>query len=129
MGLLQNLKGNIMIAPLADNTFNRAKANIKLTEGGTVGMPVVAQNLDCYNGSENHPFLFNTSAEMFKHIDALMSNRDFYEKAVKDGRELSEKYHLNKHLDEWLLMFTSEYGSDERKKNEWFVKNNPDQFK
>ena len=129
MTLLKNLKGNIMIAPLADNTFNRAKANIKLTEGGTVGMPVVAQNLDCYNRMDKHPHLFDTPAEMFNHIDTLMVDRNVFEKAVKDGKALSESYHLNNHLDEWLLMFKSEYGSFERKNNESFVKNNPDQFK
>ena len=127
--LLKNLKGNIMIAPLMDNDFSNAKANIKLTEGGTVGMPVVAQNLDCYNRMDKWPWLFNTAEEMFTHIDDLMSSAAKYKEAVLFAKDLSKNYHLKEHLDEYTLLYTTPYGDEKRKENSHFVKNNPDQFK
>lgn len=126
--LLKNLKGNIMIAPLMDNDFSNAKANIKLTEGGTVGLPVVAQNLDCYNRMDKWPWLFDTAEEMFAHIDSLMANSETYKEAVLFAKDLSKQYHMKEHLEEYLLLYTTPYGDESRKANASFVKNNPEQF-
>ena len=126
--LLKSIKANVMIAPLANNTFNRAKANIKLTEGGSMGIPVIAQNLECYN-SDGWKYLFDTTPEMFKHIDSILQNESTYAEASKYARDYADKHWLKDHLNEWELLYTTEYGSEERKKNEHFLRNNPEQFK
>jgi ASC-1-like (ASCH) protein len=125
--LLRNLKGNVMIAPLMDNDFSQSKANIKLTEGGTVGMPVVAQNLDCYSRSDKWPWLFDTAEEMFAHIDDLMSDASKYKEAVLFAKDLSKQYHLKDHLDELMVIYTTPYGDEKRREHAGFVKNNPTQ--
>jgi hypothetical protein len=123
--LLNNLKGQVMIAPLADNIFNRSKANIKLTEGGALGMPVVAQDLDCY---EDAYFKFNTAEEMFKQIDNILLTERTYREASQKCRQYAEKFWLENHSDQWLKMFTTPYGDKSRMSIPEFVENNKEQF-
>jgi len=124
---LKELNVNACIAPLADNEFSRAKANIKLTESGSQGIPCIAQNLDCYN-FDGWKYLFNTSEEMFKMLDDVLKTESSYLEASDFARKYSEQYFIQDHLDEYNLIYTTDYASEERKKNESFVKNNPKQF-
>jgi hypothetical protein len=119
---------NVSIAPLKNNNFSRSKANIKLTEAGAQGIPCIAQNLECYN-SDGWKYTFNDSDELFEKIDQIMESEDSYMSASDFSREYAMKYILKDHLDEYLLLYTTEYGSEERKKNENFVRNNKSQFK
>lgn len=123
---LKSLNGNVMIAPLYENNFNRAKSNLKLYEGGALGLPVIAQDLDCYNA--DWKYLFKTGPELMSQIASIVGNEKSYKESVKYAREYAEKYWLKDHLDEWVLLYTTGYGSHDRKKNEWFVKNNPQQL-
>jgi len=124
---IRNLNCQIMLAPLADNVFNRAKSNIKLTEGGIFGIPVIAQNLDCYN-SDGWEYLFNTGAEMMAMIDHVLKNQTNYKRAVEFGRAYAEKYMLKDHLDELTTFYTTPYGDEKRKEHKMFYELNKDQF-
>lgn len=125
---LSEMNVNITIAPLKNNNFSRSKANIKLTESGAQGVPCIAQNLECYN-SDGWKYTFNDSDELFQKIDEIMESEESYMSASDFSREYAMKYILKDHLDEYLLLYTTEYGSEERKKNENFVRNNQSQFK
>lgn len=128
MELLKSVNAQVMIAPLADNVFSRCKADIKLSEGGALGIPVVAQNLDCYNKNNEWKWLFNTSSEMFDHIDNILKDEETYRNSVEISRQYAEKRWLKDHLEEWMLMYNTPYGDPERKKNESFYSNNRNQF-
>lgn len=125
--LLQSLNADVMIAPLLDNQFNNAKANIKLIESGAQGIPMVAQNLACYN-TDGWKWLFDTGEQMMYHIQDILSSETKYLEAVRFSRQYTESRWLKDHLDEWVLLYTSEWGSDKRKENPDFYKNNKDQF-
>jgi hypothetical protein len=118
---------DVSIAPLQNNSFSRSKANIKLTEAGMQGIPCVAQNIDCYN-SDGWKYLFNTAEEMFKQVDQILHTEKSYTDACKFAREYSEKFLLQDHLDEYTLLYTTDYGDTKRKENASFLKNNPEQF-
>ena len=124
---MKEMNVDISLAPLQANNFARAKANIKLTEAGTQGIPCVAQNLECYN-SDGWKYLFNNSKEMFNTIDSILASEDSYMEASDNARKYSEQYFLQNHLDEYLLLFTTPYGDPKRKENESFLKFNPSQF-
>jgi hypothetical protein len=124
---LRELDIDVSIAPLQNNNFSRAKANIKLTETGTQGIPCVAQNIECYN-SNGWKYLFNTAEEMFLKIDEILKTEKSYLEACKFARQYSEKYFLQDHLDEYTLVYTTDYGDPKRKENESFLKNNLEQF-
>jgi hypothetical protein len=126
--MIKKLKVNASIAPLQDNAFNRSKANIKLTEAGMQGIPCVAQNLDCYN-FDGWKYLFDTCEEMFTQLDTILSSELKYEEASDFSKKYSDAYMLQDHLDELVLLYTTDYGDDRRKENSHFLKNNPEQFK
>lgn len=126
--MIKKLKVNISIAPLQDNAFARSKANIKLTEAGMQGIPCIAQNLDCYNFN-GWKYLFDTSDELFKKIDEIVSSELKYEEASDFAKNYSDAYMLQDHLDEYVLLYTTDYGNDKRKECKSFLKNNPKQFK
>lgn len=124
---VKDLNCQVMLAPLADNPFNRAKSNIKITEGGMFNIPVVAQDIDAYN-ADGWKYLFKTGQDMMNQIAAILKNEETYRAAIKHGREYAEQFYLKDHLDEYILLYTTEYGDEKRKENKWFVKNNPKQF-
>ena len=123
--LLKKLNAQILIAPLADNVFSNAKANIKLTEGGALGIPVVAQDRDCYKDAL---YKFETADEMFKQFNRILLSENTYRQAVDNSRAYAEKFWLEDHTDEWMLIYNTPYGDPKRKENKFFLENNPDQF-
>lgn len=125
---LKEMDATIMIAPLQDNTFNRSKADIKIMEAGALGIPIIAQDLDCYNRNNEWKYLFTTGEQMFGHITQILSSEKNYLKAINEGREYANKRWLKDHLDEWMLLYTTDYGSPERAKNSYFLDNNKSQF-
>lgn len=124
---LKSLDVDLCIAPLQDNNFSRSKANIKLTEAGMQGIPCIAQNLDCYNFN-GWKYLFDTSAQMFQIMEQLLKDQETYISAVKYVRDYASQYILQDHLDEHMLIYTTEYGSEKRKENKYFYQNNLEQF-
>lgn len=124
---IEKLNVNLAIAPLQKNNFSRSKANIKLTESGFFGIPCVAQNIECYN-SNGWKYLFDSSQQMFAEIDRILSSEESYMEASDFARAYSEKYILQDHLDEYILLYTTEYGDPKRKQNKFFLENNPKQF-
>lgn len=125
---MKELNVNLSIAPLQNNAFSRSKANIKLTEAGMQGIPCIAQNIDCYN-FDGWKYLFNTGEELFSKIAELTSSEEKFDEAVVSAREYSEKYLIQDHLDEYLLLYTTDYGDAKRKENTSFLNNNRSQFR
>jgi glycosyltransferase involved in cell wall biosynthesis len=124
---INSLNADIMIAPLADNIFSRSKANIKLIEAGALGIPMIAQNLNCYN-SDGWKYLFDTSDQMFAHISTLLSNDKEYRTAMRNGKEYADKFWLKDHVSEWVTLYTTDYGDAKRKELQSFYINNKEQF-
>lgn len=124
---LRDMNVNISIAPLQLNNFSRAKANIKLTESGSQGIPCIAQNIECYN-SDGWPLLFNSSEELMASLERILGDEDTYMAASAAAREYSEKFILKDHLDEFILLYTTDYGDPKRAENASFLRNNPSQF-
>ena len=108
------------IAPLYAHPFNRAKSDIKLMESAALGTPCVCQNLEPY---EEAIFKFDKGDEMISQLEYILCDKN-YEKCVIDSRKLVEDRWLHQHLDEHLLIYTTEYSAKEREQNSWFMKNN-----
>ena len=98
------------IAPLHDCSFNRAKSDIKLMESASVGVPCICQDLDPYAKAL---YKFNTGEEMLSQIDAALTN---YEWSVENSYNLTNGRWLHEHLDEHLLVYTTEFGDPSRDK-------------
>jgi hypothetical protein len=124
---LRKLNVNVAIAPLQKNNFSRSKANIKLTETGMQRVPCIAQNIECYNSSD-WKYLFDSSEELFNKISEVVKDENSYMEASDYARKYSEKYILQDHLDEFTLLYTTEYGDQRRQQNKNFWENNRSQF-
>ena len=74
---IADLNVNCLIAPLANNEFNKCKSNIKHLEGATQGIPVVCQDLITYESSPNR---FQTGEEMIDQIRSILKDTDTYMK-------------------------------------------------
>jgi len=112
--LVQKVKPNVMVAPLADNNFNRAKSDLKFIEGCALGAPAICQDLCTY---ENAFFNFTTGDEMVDQIDHVMSDKSFYMKQVRKGRQHIETRWLEnpQNLDKYKELYTLPYADPNRK--------------
>jgi len=98
------LNVNIVIAPLQNNKFNLAKANIKHIEAGALGLPCVCQNLEPYKDA---PLKFNTGEEMIEIIKKVMSDRKRYLTESDLARKNACKYWLEDHINEYCSLYFS----------------------
>ena len=112
--LLHSLKPTMLIAPLEDNTFNRAKSDLKYIEGCCYGLPVACQDICTY---ANAPYRFTTGDEMIDHIKTIHKYRDTYEKASLRARSVAAErwLELDCNADKYLELYTHPYKSSERK--------------
>jgi len=112
--LVQKVRPNVMVAPLVDNIFNRAKSDLKYIEGCALGAPAICQDLCTY---EDAVYKFTTGAEMVDQIDAVMKDKSTYMKAVRKGRAVAETRWLEapQNMGKYRELYTLPYGHPNRK--------------
>jgi glycosyltransferase involved in cell wall biosynthesis len=70
---LRQLKVDIMLAPLENNTFNASKSNIKALESVALGVPLVCSNVDPYMNLSSP---MDTTEGLINQIEMLGANTD-----------------------------------------------------
>jgi glycosyltransferase involved in cell wall biosynthesis len=74
---------DVMLAPLVDNKFNRAKSNIRWLEAAALRVPCVASNVGHFAQTIRHGvdgFLANNTGDFVSHIKALALNKKLRKK-------------------------------------------------
>jgi hypothetical protein len=118
---------NAVYAPLADNTFNKSKSNIKMIESGALGLPGVFQDLCTYESAD---LKFKSGDDLINQLEYLTSDFDRYMELSKKVRTYVEGMWLEDHIDEYEAIYFTEWGSKERKeKAPNIIKLNPEQNK
>jgi len=108
-----NLRVNMMVAPLQDNTFNKAKSDLKYIEACSYGLPVACQDLVTYKDA---PIKFKTGEEMIGCIEDTLEKKGKYMNScakfrkVADGRWLENEDNINKYVE----LYTHPYGDSKR---------------
>jgi O-antigen biosynthesis protein len=92
-----------IVAPLADNVFNRCKSNIKLTESWALGVGCAGQNICTYNKYTNDVFDDGESLDAILKKD-LASVEDFTRKIDENHKRMKDWW-LEGHLNEWLDLY------------------------
>lgn len=112
--LIQKVKPNVMVAPLANNTFNCAKSDLKFIEGCALGVPSICQDMCTY---ENAFLKFKTGDEMVDQIDHVMKDKNIYMKHVRRGREVIKGRWLEnpENYGKYAELYTLPYGDPKRK--------------
>lgn len=107
--VMSELKLQAVVAPLANNTFNRAKSDIKVIEAGALGVPGTFQNLECY--SDVAPSLFDTGEQMIGNLQKILADQKTYRQSVIQAREIANGRWLENHLYKWMNVMFSHVAS------------------
>lgn len=84
---IYDLKVNMLVAPLQDNNFNKAKSDLKYIEACAFGLPIACQDICTY---ENAPVKFKTGDEMIDRINETLKDSNRYKSLCKKGRAYAE---------------------------------------
>jgi glycosyltransferase involved in cell wall biosynthesis len=111
---ISKLNVNAMVAPLQDNTFNKAKSDLKLIEASCYGVPIVCQDLVTY---ENAPYKFKTGDEMIDQLDDILGKKGRYMNISSKFRKIAETrwLELDENIDKYKELYTLPYGHPDRK--------------
>jgi hypothetical protein len=116
---------NAVFAPLQDNVFNKSKSNIKMVEAGGLGLPGAYQDLCTYEEAE---FKFKTGDDLIDHLSYITKDFNRYMDLSQKSREFTGKLWMEDHLNEYEALYTTDFGSKERKEMApRLIENNPDQ--
>ena len=110
---LYDLNVNMIVAPLMDNTFNRAKSDLKYIEACALGLPIACQDLCTY---ENAPIKFITGDDMIAQIEKTLSDRKYYKAICKKARQYADTRWLedDKNIDCYTELY--QYGVNDLKR-------------
>lgn len=106
-----SLNATVAIAPLCNNTFNKAKSDIKFIESGAFGTPVVCQDIETYS---NALMKFSTGDEMIDQIDACIRDKQTYITLARKHRAITQARWLEDNIDEFAELYLYPYGDPRR---------------
>jgi hypothetical protein len=81
-------EGNMMVAPLSDNVFNRAKSNIKFLEACAYGLPIACQDLNPYVDA---PIKFKTGEQMIECIRKTLKTEENFLTESRRARSIADQ--------------------------------------
>ncbi len=110
---LYDLNVNMIVAPLQDNTFNKAKSDLKYIEACALGLPIACQDLCTY---ENAPIKFKTGDEMIAQIETTLQDRKRYKALCRKARQYADTRWLedDKNIDCYAELY--QYGVNDPKR-------------
>jgi len=102
---LKSMGGDIAVAPLVDNNFNRAKSNLRVLEYWAADYPVIASPILPYkfinNGKDG--ILAMEEHEWYEALESLILDKNKREVLIKNGRtRLLKEYDVDKNCMLWL---------------------------
>ena len=111
---IYDLNIQMMVAPLFDNNFNRAKSDLKYIESCAYGLPIAVQDICTYPEGD---IRFKTGDQMINCIEETLGRVGRYKNQSKARYEIAEDRFLehDKNIDCYLEMVLHPYGSSERK--------------
>lgn len=92
-----------VVAPLQDNTFNRCKSNIKLTESWAMGIGCAAQDICSYNKYTKDVFNNEDSLDFILKRD--LRDEDTFSEKISSNFSKMNDWWLESHLDIWLRLY------------------------
>ena len=110
---IYKLNINMMVAPLQDNTFNRAKSDLKYIEACSLGLPIACQDMCTY---ANAPIKFKTGDEMIARIDETLEKKSRYMTICQRARSYAESRWLENddNINKYVELYTLPYAHPNR---------------
>ena len=110
---LYDLNVNMVVAPLQDSTFNRAKSDLKYIEACALGLPIACQDLCTY---ENAPIKFRTGDEMIDQIESTLRDRKRYKSLCKKASQYADTRWLEDDMNIDCYTELYQYGVNDPKR-------------
>ncbi|HBG59264.1 MAG TPA: hypothetical protein DDW97_00615, partial [Anaerolineaceae bacterium] len=105
----QSLKFDLVIAPLADNLFNRCKSNLKFLEYSAIGAPGVYSQIPPYEGIVEdgvNGFLASNKTEWFDKLSMLIEKPELRRQmGIAAQNTVKEKWLLSQNIHSWQDIF------------------------
>jgi hypothetical protein len=115
---IASLNAQLMVAPLEDNNFNKAKSDIKFIEACTLGIPCLCQDMETYSTAPE-ALRFKTVEEFADKIDTILNwkGRSKYYGNIHKLRGIGEKrtLELEQNIGAHLEALNTPFGSSDRK--------------
>jgi hypothetical protein len=110
---IYNLRVNMMVAPLQDNTFNKAKSDLKYIEACSYGLPVACQDLVTYKDAS---IKFKTGEEMIGCIEDTLEKKGKYMNSCAKFRKVAESRWLENedNINKYVELYSHPYGDSKR---------------
>jgi hypothetical protein len=110
---ISNLKPNVLVAPLYDNTFNKAKSDLKYIEACALGIPGICQDLVTY---KNAPYRFTTGDEMIDQILMVTKDKSTYMKCSREAHRIAQGRWLESpdNIGKYKELYSLPYADSER---------------
>ena len=110
---IHELGVQMMVAPLQDNAFNKAKSDLKYIEACAYGLPAACQDLCTYEDAE---IKFKTGEEMLYKIEEELRRTGHYKNSSYKRRRVAEDrfMELDRNLGCYQELFTTPYGDPKR---------------
>jgi hypothetical protein len=108
----RSLKANISIAPLQNNTFNRAKSDIKFTESCAYGIPSICQDMVTYENALNK---FDTANDLYDQIKRITKDAGIYMKESRKSYNYIQKQGwMEDNIHYWKTFLKTPIGHPQR---------------
>lgn len=119
--ILKQVNGDIGIAPLEDNKFNRSKSCCKFYEYAATGMATIASKVTPYQEEVDY-CAKNTYSDWYKKLEKLIIDKNFREDlAKKQRRWVLNNRNIQKIVEEnWLPILKVGKQINKTKQNEQF---------
>tara|TARA_R110002153_G_scaffold53177_10_gene148551 strand:- start:800 stop:2008 length:1209 start_codon:yes stop_codon:yes gene_type:complete len=110
---LYDLNVNMIVAPLQNSTFNKAKSDLKYIEACALGLPIACQDLCTY---ENAPIKFTTGDEMIDQINNTLNDRKRYKSLCRKASQYADTRWLedDRNIDCYLELYQYAVGDPKR---------------
>lgn len=109
--IMKQIRGDVGICPLVDDTFNSAKSSLKVVEYAAACLPSVSSNCTPYKEvitDGKNGYLASTPEEWEQKISELLDSPEKSLGIVRECRKMvSEKFNIKKVVKDWQTLFLS----------------------
>jgi glycosyltransferase involved in cell wall biosynthesis len=110
---IQETMADLVIAPRADNYFNRCKSNLKYLEASLFAIPFIGQAFEDKQSpyqvnNDKHLKLAQSEDDWVNILQDFLTNQEEYKKMGKEAQVyVCEEYDINKHAYKWIDFYKS----------------------
>ncbi len=105
------INGNIAIAPLVANEFNRGKSPLKYFEYSAVSLPAVYSNIEPYSEVVQHGktgFLATTDEEWLNYIERMIVDKDLRRKIAHEAKQdVIKNWSMKDYAQKWTVALSN----------------------